>query len=164
MIRYANLAILACALATPAGAFDFAEFKSGTPREKVLELLKTWNLDKVLDISNDSILTFDLPEKDTFRRMLFNFCNEKLVAVEQDMRPSPKNFITLVNSYNTRYGQPLQVKTNVGMIATGEKTTIHMIWRKGADYFGVKYVVLPTGEALSITFLVYNSCWDPMKY
>jgi len=35
-----------------------------------------------------------------------------------------------------------------------------MFWRKGTDYMGVKYVLFPVSEQLSMSWQINNNCWQ----
>ncbi|SRR5258706_9196161 len=142
-----------------ADAFEVGEIKSGYARARVRELLPGWNFDRIAD-SDDSLLAYDLPEKQSNRLMRFLFCNDRLVGLDQAMSPSIRNFIVITNNYLTLYGQPARVDAGVNVIASGEKNVLALHWRRGPETIGVRYLQLGGGEELRIIYDVPNSCWN----
>lgn len=144
----------------PAQAWEVGEFRSGMSRSEVEQALKTWNFDKTLPVGNDSLLAYDLPRNPTGRRFLFTFCNDKLVAFDQEIEPDFRHFVTIASNYSNLYGNPLKVIPYTSVIASGEKNLLAMFWRKGPDYLGLKYVLYANSEQLSMTAQVGNNCWQ----
>ena len=147
------------ALAGSAVAFEVAEFKNGMTREQVRELLGSWRFDRIQD-SAETLLAYDQPEKGTYRTFRFHFCNDRLAAFEQAMKPSVRNFIVIANNYIGTYGQPIKVDAGVSVISSGEKNGMTLYWRKGNETIGVRYQLLPGGEDLSVAYEVPNTCWQ----
>jgi hypothetical protein len=150
-------ALLACGAAQ---AFEIGEFKTGLSRERVKQLLATWNFDQVIDASDDTLIVQDLPEKRTNRQWRLIFCNDKLSAFDQALAPSLKNLITTTNNYVKNYGQPFKVDANNHVLSNGEKQTLSMFWRVRGDIVGLRYFAYPNGEDLLITFESTNTCWQ----
>lgn len=156
-----TLALLAGLLfALPAHAWEVGEFRNGMPRIAVETALKTWNFDKTLAVGDDGLFVYDLPSNPAGRRFLFTFCNDKLVALEQEVEPAFRHFVVIASNYSNLYGNPLKVIPYTGVIATGEKNLLAMFWRKGSDYIGLKYVLYPASEQLSMTWQINNNCWQ----
>ncbi|WP_324778722.1 hypothetical protein [Thiobacillus sedimenti] len=147
-------------LALPAPAWQVGEFRNGMSRAEVERSLGTWNFDKVVAAGNDGLFAYDLPTNPAGRRFLFSFCNDKLVAFEQEVEPSFRHFVVIASNYANLYGNPLQVIPYSSVIASGEKNLLAMFWRKGSDYVGVKYVLYPASEELSMTWQISNNCWQ----
>ena len=147
-------------LALPARAWEIGEFRNGMGRAEVEQALKAWNFDKILTVGNDGLFAYDLPSNPAGRRFLFSFCNDKLVSFDQEIEPAFRHFVIIASNYSNLYGNPLKVIPSTSVVATGEKNLLSMFWRKGADYMGVKYVLYPTGEQLSMTWQVSNNCWQ----
>jgi len=155
------LSLLAALLFTlPAHAWEIGEFKNGMPRNEVEQALKTWNFDKTLPVGNDGLFAYDLPNNPAGRRYLFTFCNDKLVAFDQEIEPAFRSFIVIASNYANLYGNPLKVIPYSGVVANGEKNLLAMFWRKGSDFIGVKYALYPISEQLSMTWQVNNNCWQ----
>ena len=146
--------------AMPAQAWEIGEFKNGMSRVDVEQALKTWNFDKTLPVGNDGLFAYDLPNSPAGRRFLFSFCNDKLVSFDQEVEPAFRHFVVIASNYSNLYGNPLKVIPTTSVVANGEKNLLAMFWRKGADYMGVKYVLYPAGEQLSMTWQVNNNCWQ----
>ena len=150
---------LTAALSMHAAAFEVAEFRNGMQRNQVKELLTSWRFDRVQD-SAETLLAYDLAEKNSNRSFRFHFCNDRLVTLEQAMKPSVRNFIVITNNYLATYGQPMKVDAGVNVISSGEKISLVLHWRKGNDIIGARYQQLPGGEALAVIYEVSNTCWQ----
>jgi len=160
-IRTKAFCLLAGLLLTlPAQAWEIGEFRNGMSRSEVEQSLKTWRFDQTLPVGNDSLLAYDLAGNPTGRRFLFTFCNDKLVAFDQEIDPDFRHFITIASNYSNLYGNPLKVIPYSSVIASGEKNLLAMFWRKGTDYLGLKYVLYANSEQLSMTVQVGNNCWQ----
>lgn len=146
--------------ALPAQAWEIGEFKNGMSRADVELALKTWKFDKTLPVGNDGLFAYDLPSSPAGRRFLFNFCNDKLVSFDQEVEPAFRHFVVIASNYSNLYGNPFKVIPTTSVAATGEKNLLAMFWRKGADFMGVKYVLYPAGEQLSMSWQVNNNCWQ----
>jgi hypothetical protein len=146
--------------ALPVHAWEIGEFKNGMARGEVEQALKTWNFDKTLSVGTDGLFAYDLPNNPAGRRFLFTFCNDKLVAFDQEVEPAFRSFIVIASNYSNLYGNPLKVIPYTSVVANGEKNLLAMFWRKGSDYMGVKYALYPSSEQLSMTWQVNNNCWQ----
>lgn len=152
--------IILIALASPAQAFQLDEFRNGMSKDQLREVLAGWKFDRVQDFSDTTILAYDQPEKRTFRQYTFTFCNDKLVALQHELKPSLRNFIITSNNYIAKNGQPVKVDTNSSVISTGEKSSIALFWRAAGEVVGIKYSLLPTEEELAIVYEVPNNCFN----
>lgn len=152
--------LLAAGLAiSPAHAFEVAEFKSGMAQKEVKTLLlANWNFERLMEPSEDVILAYD-NDPALARRYQFRFCKGKLVGFEQDVRPSLKSLIISANNYNNQYGQPSRVYSNLHVVSNGEKAVFALFWKNGVDTYGVKYIVLPNAEQMSLAFDSNNVCY-----
>jgi hypothetical protein len=146
--------------ALPVHAWEIGEFKNGMTRDAVEQALKTWNFDKTMAVGNDGLFAYDLPNNPAGRRFLFTFCNDKLVAFDQEVEPAFRSFVVIASNYSNLYGNPLKVIPYSSVVANGEKNLLAMFWRKGSDYIGIKYALYPTSEQLSMTWQVNNNCWQ----
>lgn len=157
-MKFAPL-LLAAGLATNAHAFEVAEFKSGMAQNEVKTLLiANWNFERIMEPSEDVILAYD-NDPALARRYQFRFCKGKLVGFEQDVRPSLKALIISANNYNNQYGQPSRVYSNLHVVSNGEKAVFALFWKNGLDIYGVKYIVLPNAEQMSLAFDSSNVCY-----
>lgn len=152
--------LAAMLLAMPAHAWEIGEFKNGMSRAEVEQALKSWNFDKSLPVGNDGLFVYDLPNNPAGRRFLFTFCNDKLVAFDQEVEPAFRHFVVIASNYSNLYGNPLKVIPYSSIVASGEKNLLAMFWRKGSDYMGLKYVLYPASEQLSMSWQVNNNCWQ----
>jgi hypothetical protein len=145
--------------ASSASAFEVAEFKTGMAQNDVKQqLIANWNFDRIVEPSDDVILAYD-NDPSIARRYQFRFCKGKLVGFEQDVRPSLKSLIITVNNYNTQYGQPNRVYSNTHVVSNGEKAVFALFWKNGLEFVGIKYIVLPNNEQMSLSFDANNLCY-----
>jgi hypothetical protein len=94
-----TISLFACLLfALPVHAWEIGEFKNGMARGEVERALKTWNFDKTLPVGNDGLFAYDLPNNPAGRRYLFTFCNDKLVAFDQEIEPAFRSFIVIASN------------------------------------------------------------------
>ena len=159
-IKQATAFCAVIVLISPALAFEVDTFKSGQTKEQVKEALKSYTFDKEQDFSGQTIIAYDQPEKGTNRQFTFDFCNDKLVGFQQEMAPSSRNMMIIINSYLTKYGQPFKVNAGSNVTNIGDKNELGLFWRKGADIVGVKYVVTQPIEQLLLQYDVSNNCWQ----
>jgi hypothetical protein len=156
-----TLGLLAGLLLTlPAHAWQVGEFRNGMTRAEVEQSLNTWNFDKAMPVGNDELLVYDLASNPAGRRFLFTFCNDRLVAFDQEVEPAFRHFVVIASNYSNLYGNPLKVIPYTSVVANGEKNLLAMFWRKGTDYMGVKFVLYPVSEQLSMTWQINNNCWQ----
>jgi hypothetical protein len=160
-IKLNTLGLLAgLLLALPAKAWEVGEFKNGMTRAEVEQALKSWNFDQTVPVGNDGLFAYDLPNNPAGRRFLFSFCNNKLVSFDQEVEPAFRSFVVIASNYSNLYGNPIKVIPYSSIVATGEKDLLAMFWRKGGDYMGLKYVLYPSSEQLSMTWQINNNCWQ----
>lgn len=161
-----SIAILAKAIlamfvsAMPAAAFEVDVFKSGMSKEQVREALKPYTFDRVQDFSAKTLIAYDQPEKGSNRQFVFDFCNDKLSGLQQDMAPSLRNVTIVLNSYITKYGQPFKVSAQSSVTSIGDKNELAFYWRKGLDVVAVKYNETLPVEQLLLQFDTPNNCWQ----
>jgi len=156
--RYLFLAVTLLS-SSVAQAFEVAEFKSGMAQKEVKNLLiANWNFDRVLEPSDDVILAYD-NDPSIARRYQFRFCKGKLVGFEQDVRPSLKSLIISVSNYNQQFGHPHRVYSNTHVVSNGEKNVFALFWKNNQEFIGVKYIVLPNTEQMSLSFDNNNLCY-----
>ena len=160
MQRLSIICFVALAFAAPANAFEVDAFKSGMSKEQVKEALKSYTFDKVQDFSAQTLIAYDQPEKGSNRQFVFDFCNDKLAGLQQEMAPSNRNLVIVINNYNTKYGQPIKVKAGSNVTSTGDKNELALYWRKGLDVVGVKYSVIAPIEQLLVQYDAPNNCWQ----
>jgi hypothetical protein len=141
-------------------AFEIDQFKSGMSRAQIKDMLADWNFDTIEDAGPDVTLAFDGVKKETNRLFKFYFCNDKLVTFEQSLKGSVKNFIVVTQNYVRQYGQPIKVDAGTNVLSNGEKSSMAMYWRFRNEYIGVRYVNLPNGEDLSVSYEVNNNCFQ----
>lgn len=158
-MRFVPFLIL-CLLASPATAFEVDSFKSGMTRDQVKEALKTYSFERVQDFSATTLIAYDPPEKGSNRQFVFDFCNDKLVSLQQEMGPSIRNMMIMVGNYNTKYGQPSKVNANTNITSIGERNELTFHWRKGLDVLGVRYITTAPVEQLLLVYESPNNCWQ----
>lgn len=147
-------------LALPAQAWQVGEFRHGMTRAEVDAALASWNFDHRMPVGPDSVFVYDGLGNPAARRFLFTFCNDRLVAFEQEVAPAFRHFVIIASNYANLYGDPFKVIPYTSVVASGEKNLLAMFWRRGSDFVGVKYLLQPTSEQLSMTWQIGNTCWQ----
>ena len=160
MQRLPIICFMALAFAAPANAFEVDAFKSGMSKEQVKEALKSYTFDKVQDFSAQTLIAYDQPEKGSNRQFVFDFCNDKLAGMQQEMAPSHRNLVIVINNYNAKYGQPIKVNAGSNVTSTGDKNELALYWRKGLDVVGVRYSVIGSIEQFLVQYDASNNCWQ----
>ena len=160
MQRVSIIVFLVGLFFTPAFGFEVDAFKTGMTREQVKDALKSYNFEKVQDFSAQTLIAYDQPEKGSNRQFVFDFCNDKLAGLQQDMAPSNRNLVIIINAYNTKYGQPMRVNATTSVTSIGDKNELALYWRKGLDMVGVKYSVIAPLEQLLLQYDTPNNCWQ----
>ena len=159
-MRYLSFLILAAlTLAQPVGAFEVDSFKSGMSKEQVRDALKTYAFDRVQEFSAQTLIAYDQPEKGSNRQFVFDFCNDKLSGLQQDMAPSLRNVTIVLNSYIAKHGQPFKINAQSSVTSIGDKNELAFYWRKGLDILGVKYSETSPVEQLLLQYDTPNNCW-----
>lgn len=141
-------------------AFEIDQFKSGMSRAQIKDMLVNWNFDTVEDAGPDVTLAFDGVKKETNRLFKFYFCNDKLATFEQSLKGSVKNLIVVTQNYLRQYGQPIKIDAGTNVLSNGEKNSMAIYWRFRNEYVGLRYVNLPNGEDLSVSYEVNNNCFQ----
>lgn len=159
MIRTGLFFLASVCLCNGATAFEIDQFKSGMTRAQVKESLVDWNFDQLDEVGPDAILAFDGPKKETNRLFKFYFCSDKLVAFEQSLKGSVRNLVTVTQNYVRQYGQPIKLDASTNVISNGEKSSMVIYWRLRNDFVGLRYVNLPNGEDLAVSYEVNNNCF-----
>ncbi|MFP5404442.1 MAG: hypothetical protein ACLGG2_07100 [Gammaproteobacteria bacterium] len=154
------LCALALAAALPVQAWEVGEFRHGMSRAEVEAALASWNFDRSLPVGPDSLFVYDGYGHPASRRFLFTFCNDRLVALEQEVAPAFRHFVIIASNYSSLHGDPFKVIPYTSVVASGEKNLLAMFWRRGGDFLGVKYVLHPTGEQLTMSWQIGNTCWQ----
>lgn len=161
-MRNMKFFLLLCLGLSPlvAHAFEVDEFKSGMSRDKVKEALQSYRFDRVQEFSATTLIAYDQPEKGGNRQFIFDFCNDRLVGLQQEMKPVFRNLIVIVNNYNKTLGQPIKVDTSNNITSAGEKDVLAFYWRKGLDLVGLKYIWMQPVEQLMLQYDTSNNCWQ----
>lgn len=147
-------------IAMPSRAFEVDVFRNGMTKDQVREALKSYTFDRVQEFSTKTLIAYDQPEKGTNRQFVFDFCNDKLSGLQQDMAPSMRNVTIVLNNYITKYGQPFKVDAQSSVTSIGDKNEILFYWRRGLDIFGIKYNETMPVEQLVLQFDTPNNCWQ----
>lgn len=147
-------------LSTPTIAFEVDVFKSGMNKEQVRDALKSYSFDRIQDFSAQTLIAYDQPEKGSNRQFVFDFCNDKLSGLQQEMAPSLRNTTIVLSRYITKYGQPFKVNAQSSVTSIGDKNELTYYWRKGFDILGVRYSETSPIEQLQLQYDTPNNCWQ----
>lgn len=159
-MRTLSLTMVCALLAQPCAAFEVDAFRSGMSREQVRQALASYDFERVQDFPPSTLIAYDTPERASHRQFVFDFCNDRLVGLQQEVAPSLRNLVIVVNNYNGRYGQPVRVVANTNVTSIGERNELAFHWRKGPDVIGVRYVTTAPVESLMLVYEAPNNCWQ----
>jgi hypothetical protein len=163
-MRAITTLIAGLAFTGAAAAFQVADFESGMAKKEVMDKLITqWNFDKIEEPSAETILAYDTASE-LNRRYLFSFCKGKLTGFEQDIKPSLKALVIVIQNYTQKYGQPSRVYANTHVVSNGEKHVLGLFWKSGLEHIGVKYIILPNIEQMNLSFEVNNLCYQTPRF
>lgn len=160
-MKFASVILFAGLLfAGPAQAWEVGEFRHGMTRAEVEAALVSWNFEHSMPVGRDSMFVYDGLGNPAGRRFLFTFCNDRLVALEQEVAPAFRHFVIIASNYANLHGDPIKIIPYSSVVASGEKSLLALFWRKGGDFMGVKYVLQPTSEQLTMSWQISNTCWQ----
>jgi hypothetical protein len=151
LIRY--LLLCAAAYVTAAAGFEIDGYHDGMSRVEVTRIAGKYA--NVRETGADTLLA--LTETGTYAS--FNFCQNKLVSIQQGHPATFKQLSQLVAQFNKLYGQPIHVQAVSTPRKTGELNELDFWWQAGADYAKVSYVGSPTGDDLSTAHQTKNTCF-----
>ena len=160
MQRISIALITGLCLSQPLCAFEVDVFKSGMSREQIRVALKSYTFDRVQEFSEHTLIAYDQPEKGSNRQFVFDFCNDKLAGLQQEMAPSLRNATIVLNSYISKYGQPIKVTAQSSVTSIGDRNELAYYWRRGLDVIGVKYSETSPIEQLLLQYDTPNNCWQ----
>ena len=147
--------LFGCALASApvAYAFDVDGYRTGMSKEQVKAAADKYATVSAVDedtlVANASNGTYSS----------FNFCKEKLVAVQQGYPASLKQVSLLVTEFNKLYGQPFSTESGARAHPTGEIHELGIWWRAGNEYVSIYYMGTPQSDSLSTSHQAKNACF-----
>lgn len=142
-----------CCWSLVANAFEVEGFRSGMPKSEVEAKLRTWQ--RVSEVDPGTLVTID----QLGNASSFNFCEGRLVSMQQNLKPSLRQFVTLMRDFNTRHGQPFSSAAGSRTHQTGQIDELGVWWRSGNEFVSVYYMGSSAGESLSTSHQVPNSCF-----
>jgi hypothetical protein len=152
LTRYLLFCTVACV--TAANGFEIDGYHDGMSRDEVKRLASKYG--NVRRTDADTLLA--LTETGTYAS--FNFCQDRLVSVQQGHPATFKQLSRLVARFNKLYGQPMHVQAVATPQQRGELNKLDFWWKTGDDYAKVTYIRTPTGDDLSTAHQARNACFE----
>lgn len=147
------LLVLIGSSCSPAQAFQVEGFHSGMTKAEVEAKLAGWN--RVSEVEPHTIVAIDKAGNASS----FNFCQGKLVSMQQNLKPTLRQFSLAVRDFNSKFGQPFSSAAGSRIHAQGQIDEIGIWWRDGNEYVSVYYMGTPLGESLSVSYQTPNQCF-----
>lgn len=140
-------------LASNARAFDVEGFKTGMPKSAVLTAAEKSHRVTAVD---DNSYVANASDGSYFS---FNFCEERLVAIQQGFPASLQQVTLLISEFKRKYGNPFS--TNVGTKAHSSGTVYEWgtWWNAGQEFVSLYYTGTSQGEGLSTSHQSKNKCF-----
>lgn len=138
--------------------FEVDGFKDGMRKEIVVEKLKAWHFDKIVEIEGENTLSaYDLENGSTFSRYYsFNFQGETLAALQKGYKPSMANYIILFKELNSEFGEKSYCNADIKLISNGENKSITCAWFSRKEKISVSYNVYDANDQLSVYYDAFN--------
>jgi hypothetical protein len=147
------LLIVACEWPLAASAFEVEGFRSGMTKSDVEAKLRSWQ--RVSEVEPGTLVATD----QFGNTSSFNFCEGKLVSMQQNLKPSLRQFVAIMRDFNSRHGQPFSSVAGSRAHQTGQVNELSIWWRYGGEFVSVYYMGSSLGESLSTSHQVPNSCF-----
>lgn len=145
--------IVACYGPSVANAFEVEGFRSGMTRAEVDAKLRLWQ--RVSEVEPSTLSASDQLGNSSS----FNFCEGKLASMQQDLKPTLRQFVLMMRDFSSRFGQPFSSVAGSRAHQTGQIDELGVWWRHGDDFVRLHYMGTSLGEGLSTSFQVPNPCF-----
>ena len=152
-MRTLSFALLLLLLPLSARAFDVQGFTTGMAKSKVLAMAER-NY-KLAVIDDDTVVA----NASDGGYLSFNFCEGKLVAVQQGFKANLQQVTLLISEFKSKYGNPFY--TNAGTRAHSSGTIYEWgtWWNAGQEFVSLYYMGTTQSESLSTSHQSKNTCF-----
>jgi hypothetical protein len=140
-------------------SFDVDGFQSGMTSKTIVGILNEQSFYEVSRKGND-IHAYDIRANRTVRSYNFSFCRGKLVLLQKNFEASMSQLIALIDLFLKRYGDSVQVNTEISDASYGKHHAMHFLWKKRSEMFSIHYHVFPKNDQLFLVYEVENNCYQ----
>ena len=144
-------AVVLCSVS--AYAFNVEGFTTNMPKALVLATVERTY--KLVTVDDDTVVA-NAPEGGY---LSFNFCEGKLVSVQQGLKPNLQQVTLVMSEFKAKYGNPFS--TNAGTRAHSSGTIYEWgtWWNAGNEFVSLYYSGSPLAESLSTSYQSKNKCF-----
>lgn len=136
-------------------AFNVEGFVSNMPRTIVLA-----QAEKLYKVSaSDDEETYIARTADGSSYISFNFCEDKLVAVQQGFPASLRQVTLLISEFKAKHGNPFSTNAGIRAHSTGTVYEWGTWWSAGLDFVSIYYMGTELGESLTTSHQIKNKCF-----
>ena len=134
-------------------AFNVEGFTTNMPKATVLATAERTY--KLATIDDDTVVA-NAPGGGY---LSFNFCEGKLVSVQQGIKPNLQQVTLVMSEFKAKYGNPFS--TNAGTRAHSSGTIYEWgtWWNAGNEFVSLYYSGSPEAEGLSTSYQSKNKCF-----
>lgn len=152
-MRILSIALIFALLPSIATAFNVEGFTTNMPKAAVLAQAERGY--KVVPIDENTVVA----NASDGGYLSFNFCEGKLVSVQQGLRANLQQVTLVMAEFKGKYGNPFS--TNAGTRAHSSGTVYEWgtWWKAGPEFVGLYYMGQSEGESLSTSHQSKNKCF-----
>ena len=151
------LCIIPLTLASPAHAFDVEGYKTGMTKSAVMSTSGAIYKIAPLEGTVDTLMATSV--SDPSRYLTLNFCQDRLVSIQQGFSPNMKQASLLVGDLSKKYGDPFSVKAGTRPDPSGEIYEMGFWWRMGNEFASIYFLGSTIGDSLSVSHQATNACF-----
>jgi hypothetical protein len=138
---------------TSARAFNVEGFSTGMPKAVALE-----NAEKYYKVSAVDESTYVARASDGGYLSL-NFCEGRLVSVQQGFPANLKQVTLLVSEFKGKYGNPSATSAGTRASSSGTLYEWQMWWNAGQEFVSISYTGTERDDGLSTSHQSKNKCF-----
>lgn len=153
MRRFFAVFLVILLLPAGASAFNVEGFTTNMLKPAVLSMaersykLGTIDEDTVVANANDGAY------------LSFNFCEGKLVSVQQGFKATLQQVTLIVTEFKAKYGNPFSTSAGTRAHASGTIYEWGTWWNAGQEFVSLYYMGSPQAESLSTSYQSKNKCF-----
>jgi hypothetical protein len=147
------LALSLLSLPMTSNAFDVEGFTTNMPKQVVLANAE--KLHKLVTINENTVVA-NAPDGGY---LSFNFCEGKLVSVQQGFPANLRQVTLLVSELKAKHGNPFSTNAGTRAHSTGTVYEWGTWWNAGQEYVSLYYSGSENAESLSTSHQAKNKCF-----
>lgn len=133
-------------------------FHSGMSRDEVRLVLRTRSADIV---ENKHFITAsNFPDRGRFEVMVFGFCEDKLVNLQNHLKPTFDTFVRELREKQAALGRPRDIMSHSTGYADSKSDSITVIWKATDRVDTISYTKFLTNDQVHITIDEASKCFQ----